>query len=110
MKTVLAIGNPEEEYAKTRHNIGWMVADALAARWETSYGETASSSVGEGRLSAQVMAVNVDVRERNGRVVPELKSRDAEFGPDDAIVGATTSAAVGVIRIRAKGSSGAHNG
>jgi peptidyl-tRNA hydrolase len=31
MKTVLAIGNPDEKYAKTRHNIGWMVADAVAA-------------------------------------------------------------------------------
>ena len=31
-KIVIGLGNPGEAYAKTRHNIGWMVLDRLADR------------------------------------------------------------------------------
>ena len=114
MKTVLAIGNPDEKYAKTRHNIGWMVADALAAEWKEKFrkdGFQYWSAKGRlGRATALVVKTWTYVNE-TGRVIPQLKSRESEFGQDDFIVVCDDIALpVGAIRIRAKGSSGGHNG
>ncbi|MBI5621778.1 aminoacyl-tRNA hydrolase [Candidatus Falkowbacteria bacterium] len=39
MKFIIGLGNPGRQYAKTRHNIGWVVLDALAgkkAKWQDS--------------------------------------------------------------------------
>jgi PTH1 family peptidyl-tRNA hydrolase len=114
MKIVLAIGNPDEKYAKTRHNIGWMVADALAAAMEEKFRKdgfeywSASGRLGRSRVTVVKTWTYVN---ETGRVVPQLKSRGAETGADDFIVVCDDIALpVGAIRIRAKGSSGGHNG
>ena len=114
MKTVLAIGNPEEKYARTRHNIGWMVADAVAAAMDDKFRKdgfeywSASGRLGRSQVTAVKTWTYVN---ETGRVVPQLKSRGAELGADDFIVVCDDIALpLGAIRIRAKGSSGGHNG
>ncbi len=39
MKILLALGNPGSDYAKTRHNVGFMLADAIAKEWNTDFQE-----------------------------------------------------------------------
>jgi PTH1 family peptidyl-tRNA hydrolase len=34
---IVGLGNPGAEYAKTRHNIGWMVADAFVEKQQSSF-------------------------------------------------------------------------
>jgi len=36
MKLIVGLGNPGEEYAKTRHNAGFMVVDAIASKIQDS--------------------------------------------------------------------------
>lgn len=40
MKIICGLGNPGSEYAEHRHNLGFMVVDALATAWGVSFTQT----------------------------------------------------------------------
>ena len=110
---VVGLGNPGFEYEDTRHNVGFMVADALCRKLKKKFkpgrGEymIASSSVG-GRQLAIVKPLTM--MNNSGVAVAEVLDeldvplRNLVVVVDDFAI------PLGVIRVRQKGSDGGHNG
>src|SRR5881296_153122 len=54
---VAGLGNPGREYARTRHNVGWMVVEELARRHRGSWRSKFSGQLAETRLDASRLAL-----------------------------------------------------
>ncbi len=113
MKMFAGLGNPGAEYAATRHNVGFMLADALAARWgATAWRTKQDALVAEARLGAEkiLLVKPLTYMNESGRAVGPLLSW-YKLEPGDLIVAHDDmDLPVGTIRLRKKGSAGGHNG
>ena len=54
---VAGLGNPGAAYARTRHNIGWLVADEVARRYEGSFRSKFSGQLSEVRIDGRRVAL-----------------------------------------------------
>src|SRR5215831_3523554 len=54
---VAGLGNPGREYARTRHNVGWMVVDEVAGRHSGSWRSKFSGQLAEVRLEGARLAL-----------------------------------------------------
>ena len=113
MKLIVGLGNPGPRYADTRHNVGWRVAEELAARtaagpWKEKLEAAVSEGVWHGRKL--VLARPLTFMNESGRAVRRL----ADFWklePEDLLVVLDDLAIdLGRIRLRTEGSDGGHNG
>ena len=113
MKIIAGLGNPGAEYAKTKHNVGFMLVDALANRlrvddWREKY----DAMVLETRMGAEkvLLVKPLTYMNESGRAIGPLLSW-YKLGPEDLIVAHDDmDLPIGTIRIRKKGSAGGHNG
>ncbi len=113
MKVILGIGNPDEKYEKTRHNVGWMVLDALSGKMDRKFKKSGFEFwAAEGRLGRgeAVLVKTWTYVNQTGRVLAELTSRWGDLGDDFMVVCDDVALPTGSVRIRKGGSSGGHNG
>jgi peptidyl-tRNA hydrolase, PTH1 family len=113
VKVILGIGNPDEKYEGTRHNVGWMVLDALSGKMDRKFRKAGFEFwAAEGRLgrSEAVLVKPWTYVNESGRVVGELKSRWGDLGDEFMVVCDDVALPTGSVRMRKGGSSGGHNG
>jgi len=113
MKIIVGLGNPGREYAQTKHNVGFMLVDALAeklgiADWQSKF----DALIAEGRMGTEkILLVKPQTyMNESGRAVGPLMNW-YKLMPEQLIVAHDDmDIPAGTIRIRKKGSAGGHNG
>ena len=110
---VVGLGNPGNEYDGTRHNIGFEVADELARRfraaWKAGRGDyfVASSGIGGRHI---VLAKPLTYMNNSGTAVVDMMEKFGSSLHEVMVIADDLALPLGTIRVRAKGSSGGHNG
>nr|WP_325191062.1 aminoacyl-tRNA hydrolase [uncultured Selenomonas sp.] len=113
MKIIAGLGNPGLQYAKTKHNVGFMLLDALAQHLGASpWKEAFTSLISEVRIDGEkifLVKPQTYMNESGAAIGPMLVYY--KVGLEDLIVvHDDMDIPAGMIRIRKKGGSGGHNG
>lgn len=112
MWLLAGLGNPGDDYADTRHNIGFMVIDVLSGRCSISIRQKASNFIyGRGFIGEQkaILMKPLTFMNRSGNAVWEAIRMHDEID-NILIIHDDLDLETGIIRIRKTGSSGGHNG
>lgn len=113
MKLIVGLGNPGKRYEATRHNIGFVVVSALAEKWKIKLNSKVFKSfVGKGKFFKEdvIIALPQCYMNNSGEVVAPLLSRKKVKLKDLLVICDDVNLSLGIMRIRAKGSSGGHKG
>ena len=113
MKVIIGLGNPGKRYEKTRHNVGFMVASALARSHGIRLNTKAFNSlIGRGRILGEEVAIALPqaYMNRSGEAVKAILSRRKTGLCDLLVICDDVNLSLGITRIRADGSAGGHNG
>ncbi|QDU70853.1 aminoacyl-tRNA hydrolase [Mucisphaera calidilacus] len=113
MKLIVGLGNPGPQYAKTRHNAGFMVVDRLAERHGMTGGKSRFSGLFTDGLIASARAgllKPMTYMNLSGQAVVEAMNF-YKVPPEDLLVVVDDIALdCGQIRCRPEGGAGGHNG
>lgn len=114
MKIVLGLGNPGAVYAGTRHNIGFMVTDRLAAEAGVRFPEHPSREflawVAEVPGGGPILAKPATFMNRSGMTAARLAADREVEAENIIVVYDDVNLPYGRIRVRPQGSAGGHNG
>lgn len=113
MKIIVGLGNPEEKYIKTFHNMGYIAVGDVAAKLNVKFKKkecesfTAEANIGGEKI---ILARPVTYMNNSGRAVKQLLSRYKASAEDLVIIYDDYDIPKGSVRIRPSGSAGTHNG
>lgn len=113
MHMIVGLGNPGNEYAKTKHNTGFKVVDELARRWNvTNWQEKMKALVAQVQVNGEkiILVKPQTFMNNSGEAVGPLVRWYKIEETDVYIINDDMDLPVGKLRIRTKGSDGGHNG
>jgi peptidyl-tRNA hydrolase, PTH1 family len=111
---IVGLGNPGRQYARTRHNAGFMLAERLAgrwqARWELDRGlEARWAKVRRGERTV-LLSQPQTFMNASGRAVAGLLNYHRVATEQLLVVVDDADLPLGKLRLRGEGSSGGHHG
>jgi peptidyl-tRNA hydrolase, PTH1 family len=109
---VAGLGNPGREYARNRHNVGWLVVDELARRHDGAWRAKFNGQLAEIRIDGHKVALLKPETFRNdsGRPV-QAAVTFFKLAPDAVlVVHDDGDLALGRLQARLGGGSAGHNG
>jgi len=111
---IVGLGNPGNEYEKTRHNAGFLVVDELAKKLSVNFKDVDSfqAEIAEGRIGEHkvILAKPWTFMNASGRTVSALAHFYKVEPKNIIIVADDVSLPLGTLRVRTEGSAGGHNG
>lgn len=114
MKVIVGLGNPGREYEMTRHNIGFLVLDELAGRWNLSFHRSwrAPLRTAKGLIGRETVRLikPQTFMNRSGYAVDPVLRRAGGRLEDLLVVFDDVALGWGQLRVRIQGSAGGHNG
>lgn len=112
MWLIVGLGNPGRRYAKTRHNIGFMVADDLAERYGIELRTKELYTAGKGSIEGNniVLVEPLTFMNRSGLAVRDVMKRHGVEACNLIVIHDDIDMETGKMKIRKKGSSGGHKG
>lgn len=109
---IVGLGNPGPEYANTRHNVGFLVADALAKKADATFTTDRYADVARLRYRGKNLIIIKPNTYMNlsGKAVRYWSEKENISPENLMIVYDDLDLPLGTIRLRPKGSGGTHNG
>jgi peptidyl-tRNA hydrolase, PTH1 family len=118
LKILVGLGNPGTDYARSRHNVGFMVLDAYAKslgisfrksspRMLTAFGTVQDSNRNDERV---ILAKPQTYMNRSGPATLELLRETGAESSDLLVVHDDLDLALGRLRLKSKGGHGGHRG
>jgi PTH1 family peptidyl-tRNA hydrolase len=112
-RIIVGLGNPGEDYAGTRHNIGFRCVNHFARRYGLEFAERkhqARMALGEAEGRSVVLAKPRTFMNNSGEAAAYLLQRFSAEPSDLVVVYDDMDLPVGAVRVRARGSAGGHKG
>jgi PTH1 family peptidyl-tRNA hydrolase len=110
IRLIAGLGNPGPEYAATRHNIGFMVVDQLAAQFGSAWEKSAKWDALSAKCGAVLAIKPLSFMNRSGYPLFTV-SQFYKIEPQQILIVLDDFALpLGRLRLRAQGGPGGHNG
>jgi PTH1 family peptidyl-tRNA hydrolase len=110
---IIGLGNPGKEYERTRHNMGYFVADELARRWTLSFGRSERRArVADGMIRDRrvLLAKPQTYMNLSGEAVRSLVDFYKIELNEIIVISDDLDIPLGTLRVRAGGGHGGQNG